>query len=106
VNARKLLLGAVLASLGVLGGCKGMLKKKGDDAAASASVAAAAAPAPVVPAASAALAAPAYDAAPPPVALDENAVPAPQDFEDEAFEKVTPANFRAELARLQKEINQ
>jgi hypothetical protein len=32
-------------------------------------------------------------------------VPAPQDFEDEAFEKVTTANFKAELARLNKEIS-
>jgi hypothetical protein len=47
------------------------------------------------------LAAPVVAAEPP---LDEATIPAPQDFEDEAFEKVTPANFKAELARLNKEI--
>jgi len=32
-------------------------------------------------------------------------VPTSQDFEDEAFEKVTPANFRAEFARLKTDIS-
>jgi hypothetical protein len=45
--------------------------------------------------------APVVPAEPP---LDEATIPAPQDFEDEAFEKVTPANFKTELARLNKEI--
>jgi hypothetical protein len=102
VNARVVFVGAVLATLGILGGCKGMLKKKGDDAAASASVAAAAPPAPVLTAPPP----PTVEPTPPPVALDENAIPAPQDFEDEAFEKVTAANFRAEFVRLQKEVSQ
>jgi hypothetical protein len=96
-----LLVGAFAAVLGVLGGCKGMLKKKGEDAAPSASVAVVAPPAPVVPAAP-----PTVEPTPAPVALDEATVPAPQDFEDEAFEKVTPANFKAEFTRLQKEISQ
>ena len=101
MNARLVLIGAMLASIGIIGGCKGILKKKGDDAAASASVAVAAPPAPVLTAPP-----PTVEPTPPPVALDESAVPAPQDFEDEAFEKVTPANFRAEFTRLQKELSQ
>ena len=45
------------------------------------------------------------DAAPPPAAAaDETNIPAPQDFEEEALEKVTSANFKAELGRLKKEI--
>ncbi len=90
------------AGLG-LGGCK-FLKKKSPDAEPTV----AAAPASATPAAVAAPA-PSYAAPVAPVAaleppLDENAIPAPQDFEDEAFEKVTTANFKAELARLNKEI--
>jgi len=101
VNARSmLLLGVALSAFTGLAGCKGLLKKK--DAEPAASATAAAVPAPPVLAASVVPAEP----TPPPVALDENAVPAPQDFEDEAAEKVTPANFKAELARLQKEIAQ
>lgn len=96
-----LLVAAFAASLGLLGGCKGMLKKKGEDAAPSASVAVVAPPAPLAPPPT-----PTAEPTPPPVALDEATVPAPQDFEDEAFEKVTPANFRAEFLRLQKEVSQ
>jgi hypothetical protein len=104
VNARSILTCCVvLASLGGMAGCKGLLKKKDADPAASATAAAATPPAPV---ASAVPAATAEAPVPAPVALDENAVPAPQDFEDEAAEKVTTANFKAELARLQKEIGQ
>ncbi len=90
------------AALG-LGGCK-FLKKKAPDpepTVAAASATAAAAPAPVLAAPAASYAEPVAAIEPP---LDENAVPAPQDFEDEAFEKVTTANFKAELARLNKEI--
>jgi hypothetical protein len=89
-----LLLGAALC----VTGC-GILKKK-TDASPSATVAAASAPivAPVAPPPEA----PVAVAEP---ALDEAAVPAPQDFEDEAFEKVTAANFKTELQRLTKEIS-
>ena len=85
-----------------LGGCK-FLKKKAPDAAPSVAAApASVAPAPLAPPP------PTPDVAAPVAAayptLDEASVPAPQDFEDEAFEKVTPANFKAELARLNKEI--
>jgi hypothetical protein len=95
-----LVLGAALA----LGGC-GILKKKSADAEPAPSVAAApsVAPAPVAPApAPAPEPAPVAAAEPP---IDEASVPAPQDFEDEAFEKVTQANFKAELTRLSKEIS-
>ena len=45
------------------------------------------------------------EAAPPPAAaVDEGNIPAPQDFEEEALEKVTSANFKSELGRLKKEI--
>ncbi|HVY31446.1 MAG TPA: hypothetical protein VHB79_33060 [Polyangiaceae bacterium] len=110
MKIRALLFVSLTSALVALSGCKGLLKKKGDAnadaavAAASASAAAAAAAA----AAAVAAATPSYaaPAAPPPVALDEASVPTPQDFEDEAAEKVTPANFKAELAKLQKEIGQ
>lgn len=100
----RLLFGALVLGATVgLGGCK-FLKKKAPEEAPSAAPALSAAPAPVA-------------VAPPPVAepvapvaaveppLDEASVPAPQDFEDEAFEKVTPANFKAEFAKLNKEIS-
>jgi hypothetical protein len=100
VTTRSMLTFAVvLGALGGLAGCKGLLKKKDAEPAASATAAVVPVPAP-----SAVPAVP--EVAPPPVTLDESTVPAPQDFEDEAAEKVTPANFRTELARLQKEIAQ
>jgi len=88
----------------VISGC-GILKKKTPEAAPSAAVVASAAPTPTpTPAATpepAASVAPVAAAEPP---LDEATIPAPQDFEDEAFTKVTAANFKAELAKLNKEI--
>jgi hypothetical protein len=98
MNQRIWLTALILGTTLGLGGCK-LLKKKTPDPEPVASVAPLA-PAPV----------PAPVAEPAPVAaaepaVDEAAVPAPQDFEDEAFEKVTPANFKAELARLNKEIS-
>lgn len=98
--SQRIVFAALLLSTAVgLGGCK-FLKKKAPDAeptAAAAPSAATLAPAPL----------PAVPEAAPVAALpplDEATVPAPQDFEDEAFEKVTTANFKAELARLNKEI--
>jgi hypothetical protein len=44
------------------------------------------------------------EAAAPVAAHDETSIPAPEDFEEEAQEKVTPANFKSELARLKKDI--
>jgi hypothetical protein len=90
----------LVALLGLsLAGC-GILKKKQPDPAASVAVTSTAA-APPPPVAATADPAPVVPAQP---ALDEAAIPAPQDFEDEAFEKVTTVNFKAELARLTKEI--
>lgn len=85
-----------------LGGCKFLKKKAPDDAAPTAAAAPSSVPLQPAPAP----AAPPPEVAPVAVAppLDEATVPAPQDFEDEAFEKVTTANFKAELARLNKEI--
>jgi hypothetical protein len=84
--------------LGVLLGC-GLLKKK-PDAAASASAAAAAAP-PAPPAVSVAVAKP-TPSEPPPV--PDESVPTAEDFEDEAFEKVTEKTYQAEVDALRKEI--
>ena len=52
------------------------------------------------------VAAPPVAAAPPapPVAAPTVDVPTPEDFEDEAFEKITAQNFQAEFTRLKKEI--
>lgn len=88
-----------------LGGCKALLKKRQtDDTAPSATVAPAASAPPVeiAPVASAAPPAAADSAA---ASATEDAVPTPQDFEDEAFEKVTKANFKAQLATLTAAIN-
>lgn len=99
--SQRIVFAALLLSTTVgLGGCK-FLKKKAPDAEPTAAAAPSAAPlATAAPLPAAPEAAPVV-ALPP---LDEATVPAPQDFEDEAFEKVTTANFKAELARLNKEI--
>jgi hypothetical protein len=83
-------------------GCKSLLKKRVPVAAPSDSAPVAAAPpAPPPPA----VVAPAVDsAAAATAAAEDDSVPSPEDFEDEAFEKVTAANFKAEFARLQKEV--
>ncbi|MGC4093980.1 MAG: hypothetical protein QM756_39945 [Polyangiaceae bacterium] len=98
---RQLRFATVCALVCALGGCKALLKKRDSvttEASASAAVVASAPP-------------PVVSAAPPPSAVasaapadNDDAIPTSQDFEDEAFEKVTAANFKAELARLKKEI--
>jgi hypothetical protein len=95
---------ALLFALGLveLGGCKNLLKKRDPDPAPSAAPVAVTAP-PVV--ASAPVAPAVVDTPPAPVAVDETAVPTTEDFEDEAFEKVTPANFRAQLVQLKADIS-
>lgn len=85
----------VAASL--LAGC-GILKKKQAEPAPSAAVAAQTAP----PAAAPVAAAPAPAPAEPTVA--DEAIAAPEDFEDEAFEKVSDKTYKAELDTLKKEI--
>jgi len=95
MNQRLLLPALLLGATVALGGCKFLKKKAPEEAPSVAAAPASAAPAVTPPAA------PEVVAAPP---LDEAAIPAPQDFEDEAFEKVTPANFKTELARLNNEI--
>jgi hypothetical protein len=103
MNQRILFTSALLGACIALGGCK-FLKKKAPEEAPTVT----AAPASAAPVAAAAPTPAATELAPPVAAaypaLDEAGVPAPQDFEDEAFEKVTTANFKAELARLNKEI--
>jgi hypothetical protein len=99
LRARAQSLTTLALLLGVLLGC-GLLKKKPDPAA-SASAAVAAAPS-APPAVSVAVAKPAAPAEPPPVT--DEAIPTAEDFEDEAFEKVTDANYKPELDTLRKEI--
>jgi hypothetical protein len=98
MNLRPLYAVLILCTVGELGACKSLLKKKDPDPAPSAApvVAPPVVVAPVIPE-PVAVAAPAV-VAPPPV--DENAIPTPQDFEDEAFEKVTAANFKAQFTTL------
>jgi len=88
--------GAFALVLGVLlvAGC-GVLKKKQPEPAASASQAAAPTPPPAVPPP----AAPAAE-----VTVADDAIPAPEDFEDEAFEKVSDKTYKSELDSLKKEI--
>lgn len=81
-----LMCGALLVS-----GC-GILKKKQPDPAASAVQVT---PPPV---------APVPPATPAEVTVADEAVAAPEDFEDEAFEKVSDKTYKAELDTLKKEI--
>lgn len=91
--ALALVLGSTL-----LAGC-GMLKRKQAEPAPSATVVAQTA-APVV--------APAPEPVTPPPAAEptvaDASIPAPEDFEDEAFEKVSDKTYKAELAALKKDI--
>jgi len=84
--------------LGVLLGC-GLLKKK-PDAAASASAAVVTAP-PAPPAVSVAAVKPTPPEPPP---VPDESVPTAEDFEDDAFEKVTDKTYKPELDALRKEI--
>jgi hypothetical protein len=84
--------------LGVLLGC-GLLKKKPDPAT-SASAAVVAAP-PPPPAVSVAVATPPPPEPPP---VPDESIPTPEDFEDDAFEKVTDKTYKAEVDTLRKEI--
>jgi hypothetical protein len=103
MNLRPIYALLLLSSLAELGACKALLKKKDPDPAPSATPIAppptVIAPATAEPSASIAQVPPAA-----PV-LDEASVPTSQDFEDEAFEKVTPANFRAQFATLKAAIS-
>jgi hypothetical protein len=94
----------LLCTLAELGGCQGLLKKKDPEPAPSATVAVTAPPAVIAPLPTP-TAVPTPTAAPVAAALDETAVPAPQDFEDEAFTTVTPANFKAQFATLKAAIS-
>lgn len=103
MNLRPLYALLLATSIIELGACKNLLKKKDTDAAPSATPvvvpSALIAPIPTTPPT------PEVPATPPPLAVDEKAVPTPQDFEDEAFEKVTPANFKAQFATLKTAIS-
>jgi hypothetical protein len=104
MNRRPLYALLLLSTLAELGGCKGLLKKKDPDPAPSATPVVVAPPAVVAPLPEVTASAAPVAAAPVAPVLDEKAVPTPQDFEDEAFEKVTAANFKAQLATLKTAI--
>jgi hypothetical protein len=84
--------------LGVLLGC-GLLKKKPSPAPSASAPVAAAPP----PAATSVAVAPPAPPEPPPVA--DESIPTAEDFEDEAFEKVTDKTYKAEIDTLRKEID-
>ena len=102
MNLRPLFALVLLSTLAELGGCKGLLKKKDPDPAPAAAPVVAP-PVVVAPLPEATASVAAVPVAPP--ALDENSVPTPQDFEDEAFEKVTAANFKTQFTTLTTAIN-
>ena len=103
MNTRPLYAVLLLCSLAELGGCKDLLKKK--DPAPAVSVAPPVVAPPVVVAPLPEVSASAAVAVPAAPVLDETAVSTPQDFEDEAFEKVTTANFKAQFATLKTDIS-
>jgi hypothetical protein len=74
----------------LVSGC-GMLKKKQPEPAASATQVAAPLPPPVAP-------------TPVEVTVADSAIATPEDFEEEAFEKVSEKTYKAELDTLKKEI--
>jgi hypothetical protein len=97
VKFRALYAFLLVSSVLELSGCKSLLKKRDPDAAPSATPvavpSAVVAPLPTT--------APVAEAP----AVDEMTVPTPQDFEDEAFNKVTPANFRVQFTTLKADIS-
>ena len=101
MNLRPLYALVLLGSLLELGACKSLLKKRDPDPAPSAAPAAVTPSAVVAPLATTP---PIPDVPPAQAAVDETAVPTSQDFEDEAFEKVTAANFRAQFTQLKANI--
>jgi len=102
MNLRPIYALLLLSSLAELGGCKDLLKKKDSEPAPSALPVAV--PSAVIAPLPTAPPVPEVPAAPVAAAVDEKAVPTPQDFEDEAFTKVTPANFKAQFALLKADI--
>ena len=95
MNLRPLYAVLMLCSVAELGACQSLFKKKDPEPAASVApiLPPPAVVAPVVPEPVASVA----PVAPP---VDENAIPTPQDFEDEAFQNVTAANFKAQFTTL------
>jgi hypothetical protein len=87
---------SLIVATGLLSGC-GILKKRQTDAAASASQVALQPPAPTP------VVAPLPTSEPQIVVADQS-VPVPEDFEDEAFEKISDKTYKAELETLKREI--
>lgn len=98
MNLRLLSVLVLACSVVGLGACQSLLKKKDPDAAPSAAPIVAPPTSVVAPVVPQPLASAAPVVAPP--VLDENAIPTSEDFEDEAFEKVTAANFKAQFSTL------
>jgi hypothetical protein len=93
----------VCAVLSASLGCKSLFKKREPVGAASDSAPVAVVPPPPAPVASLAPSAAASGVAEALVTSDD-LIPASEDFEDEAFQKVTSATLKTEILRLQKEI--
>jgi hypothetical protein len=94
MSARVVALASVMMFTVGLGGCR-FLKKKQDDAApATSETVAVPTPPPVASTAAAAVAAPVLEP------------PTTEDFEEEAFEKISEENFQEELAKLEKEFEE
>lgn len=90
-------LSALVLGSALLAGC-GILKKKQSEPTPTAAPTVAAVPStPVV-------APTPTPTAEPAVTVADDAIPAPEDFEDEAFEKVTDKTYKEQLAGLKKEI--
>jgi len=100
MNLRPVYALLLLSSLAELGGCKDLLKKKDSEPAPSA-IPVAVPSAVIAPLATT----PPVPSVPAAVVVDEKVVPTPQDFEDEAFEKVTAANFKAQFSTLKTAIS-
>jgi hypothetical protein len=100
MNFRPLYVIALACSLLEIAGCQSLLKKRDPDPAPSAAPVAVTPPAVVAPV----VTTPPV-AAPVQAAVDETAVPTSQDFEDDAFATVTPANFRAQFTQLKTDIS-
>lgn len=102
--------GAALTLVFGAGGCRKLLKRGSSEAPAESVVVAPPPPPAPPPAPPPPAIPPAVDAEPAPsgsaalVEVPDEAVPAPEDFEDEAFEKVTATNFRTELTTLKTDI--
>jgi hypothetical protein len=92
-------LAVLVLGTSLLAGCGILKKKQAEETPSTAATAAAVPTTPAVVAPVAPVAAPE-----PTVTVADESVPAPEDFEDEAFEKVSDKTYKNELAGLKKEL--